>query len=171
MLPRPEDQLPFWKIAKFWSPEIQPPMSEDEVLDELEAAWWRGEIIGISALSRLQFLERVFEAHQRSSFDNIVFVTSNDGGPPVGTPQAEGGVLVVIDPRPEISVPSETKNWTEESCAGAFATLAESPSRKHLPILQFSLHFIELTREEFFDWVEMRDFDVPKFWRRGRMNK
>ena len=122
MFPLSEDQLSFWKIADFWSREIQPSASQGELADRLEAAWWRGEITGISAVSRLQLLKRWFEARQRSPSDDIVFVTSNDGGPPQETPQADGSVDI-IDTRPRISVPDETENWTKESCAAAFKAL------------------------------------------------
>jgi hypothetical protein len=163
MFPLSDDSLPFLEVADFWSREIRPPVSQGEVLDRLEAAWWRGEITG--ALPRRQFLQRAFEAWQRSSLDEIIFVIPNDGGAPEVTPQADGGVTVDI--RPRIHVPSDTESWTEESFAAAFATLAKFPSRKYFPTLGISLQFIELTREEFFGWIEIRGFDLPTFWKRN----
>ena len=162
MFPISDDTLPFHKIADYWSREIQPPASQAELVDKLEAAWWRGEITGISAFTRLEFLRR---AWQRSSLDEVVFITPDDSGPSTETPLADGGVLV--DLRPRIAVPSEIGIWTDDSCATAFEVLAKSPSREHFPVLQVSLHFIELSSEEFFGWIEKCKFDVPKFWMRN----
>jgi hypothetical protein len=163
MLPLTADKLSFREIAKFWSREIHPHASRDELVDTLEAAWWRGEVVGTAATTRLQLLRSMFAQRASPSFEGIVFVTPDDAGRSAVTERANGEVWVDVAPR--ITVPRETDQWTEESCAGAFEALAKSPSREHFPALSVSLHFIELTREEFFRWVKRRGFYVPTFWR------
>jgi hypothetical protein len=161
MFRRSADRLSFLQIAKLWAREIQPSASLDELVDELESAWWRGEIVGNSAKTRLQFLQTMFGFRKNLG---IAFVTPTEPGPPDFTELENGGVKVDISPR--IIVPCETEPWTDESCAIAFETLANSPSRENFPLLSISLHFIELTGEEFFGWIEKRGFDVPTFWKR-----
>jgi hypothetical protein len=163
MFPLSADKLSFREIAKFWSREIQPHASRDELVDEMEAAWWRGELVAASEMTRLQLLRSMFAHRASTSLEGIVFVTPNDPEQPVVTELANGEVMV--DTSPRVSVPSlETDQWTEESCAGAFETLSKSPSREHFPAL-LSLHCIELTREEFFRWVDRRGFHAPTFWK------
>jgi hypothetical protein len=162
MFPLSADKLSFRGIAEFWSREIQPPASRDELVDEMEAAWWRGELVAASGMTRLQLLRTMFAQRASTSLEGIVFVTTNDPEQHVVTERANGEVWVDVTPR--ITVPRETDQWTEESCAGAFEDLAKLPSREHFPGLSVSLHFIELTREEFFRWVK-RHGSVPTFWR------
>jgi hypothetical protein len=161
MFPLSADKLSFLDIAKFWSREIQPLASQNELLAQLEAAWWRAEIIG--DFDRLKFLKTMFK--KRKTLKGIGFVTPNDSGPPISTPLASGEV--VVNMRPRISVPGGTDSWTEDSCAAAFETLAGSPCYEYFRELSTSMYFIELTCEEFFGWVVMRSFVVPKFWKRN----
>jgi hypothetical protein len=164
MFPRSEEKLSFLKIAEYWSREIQPPASRDELLTSLEAAWWRGELIGKSPPTRLQLLQIMFGSRESQSYQGIFFVTPNDPGRPVTTELKDGAVEVDLSPR--IIVPYEADDWTEDSCAAAFSRLAEAPSVQHFPIVSHVLASIELSPEEFFRWVEASGFDVPKFWKR-----
>jgi hypothetical protein len=162
MFPLSADKLSFLKIADYWSRES--PASQDELLAELEAAWWLGEIIGNSARTRLQFLENMYRSRHEPHLQSVVFVTPSDPGPPAVTPLPNGEV--VADVRPRISVPSETDDWSENSYKDAFLELARLPSQQYFPLLSYSICFIELTSEEFFGWVARRGFEVPKFWKR-----
>jgi hypothetical protein len=164
MFPRSEEKLSFLKIAEYWSREIRPPASRDELLASLEAAWWRGELVGESPRTRLQLLKIMFSSRESPSYQGIVFVAPNDPGRPVIAELEDGEVGVDVSPR--INVPSEADDWTEDTCAAAFSQLAEAPSLQHFPIVSPVLASIELTHEEFFQWIEARGFDAPKFWKR-----
>jgi hypothetical protein len=105
MFPIDKDRLSFLEIAKYWSREIQSRASREELLARLEAAWWLGEIAGDAALSRLQFLKKMFES--RRHYQHIVFVTENDPGPPISVKQPDG--TVQVDVRPQIIVPRDSE--------------------------------------------------------------
>src|SRR6476660_2591785 len=111
MFPLSAEKLSLLEIAEFWSREIKPAASKKELLARLEAAWWLGEITGNSAITRLQFLKKMFESRQEPHLQSVVFVTPNDAGPATET-SLEGGE-VVVDLRPRISVPGHANNWTE----------------------------------------------------------
>ncbi len=172
MFPLSAEKLSFLEIAKYWSREIQPSASWDELLASLEKAWWKGEIVGISPTTRLKCLAAVYEKWNRQELADIVFVTPDDPGRPVKT-ELEDGCVNYDFSQKRISVPTKIEDWTEDSCAAAFSALAEAPlteskapSDRYFPIFSPILSAIELTSEEFFRWVEMHNFDVPKFWRR-----
>jgi hypothetical protein len=149
------DKLPFSVIADHWSEETG--SSLIKLLARLEAAWWRGEIKGNS--DRLHMLKKMYA--KRNELDRVLFVTPDDADPPAATPIEGERVLVYVTPR--IAVPRESDNWTEKSCNEAFETLAELPSAEYFPLFGISIQYIDLTREEFFEW--RRDLDVPKFWK------
>jgi hypothetical protein len=160
MFPLSEKQLPLLEIADFWSREIEIRTSFSQALARLESAWWQGELKG--NLDRLQFLRKMFESRRRDYMEAVVFATPSDKGQPAEIPLGDGGIRVL----PKIIVPDESDDWTELSCADAFATLARLPSQQYFPLLSYSICFIDFTSEEFFAWVNKRRFREPKFWRR-----
>jgi hypothetical protein len=170
MFPLSEEKLSFLEIAKYWSREIRPPASRDELLATLEAAWWRGEVVGKSPRTRLQLLQIMFGLRESQSYQGIVFVTPNDLGRPVGTGLKDDEAKVV-DLSPRINVPGETDHWTEDACAAAFSELARAPSVQHFPIASPVLASIELAREEFFTWIERRGFHAPTFWNAANVSE
>jgi hypothetical protein len=60
MIPTSEDPLSLLRIADYWSRQI--PYSARELLQLLVSAWWRGEIVGESAASRLVLLRGMFKS-------------------------------------------------------------------------------------------------------------
>jgi hypothetical protein len=161
MFPLSADKLSFLKIADYWSRESR--ASQNELLAQLEAAWWLGKIVGNSAITRLQFLKNMYRSRHEPDMQSIVFVTQSDAGPPTDTPLADGGVIVDI--RPRITVPGETDDWTDNSCSDSFAELAQLPSLEYFPHLSCGICFIDLTQEEFFGWVRAEGFGPPGFWK------
>ena len=74
---------------------------------------------------------------------------------------------MVPDLRPRVCVPSsDTDTWTEASCAATFEALAGLSCFEHYPQIGPGLDYIELTRDEFIRWLEMREFSFPEFWKR-----
>jgi hypothetical protein len=162
MFPLSADRFSFLKIADYWSREIRPRASRDELLARLESAWWRGELRGNSWDSRLQLLAKMFEKRGEPELQSVAFVSPNDAGPPTEIPLPDGGVAVV---RRIIYVPDATEDWTEASCRDAFEALASLPSQEYFPLFSYSICFIDLTYEEFFGWATTEGFDLPQFWR------
>lgn len=161
MYPVSNSSLSLLQIADYWSREIQPPASQNELLALLEAAWWLGEIKGNSELTRFQLLKKMFTL--KRDLTGIVFITEEDGGLPVSVSLADG--TAVVDLRPRVTVPSATDKWHEVTYEAAFEVLAKPSSFEHYPIISSGLDFIELTRDEFIQWLEARGFDFPKFWK------
>jgi hypothetical protein len=164
MFPLSADKLSFLKIADYWSRESR--ASQNELLAQLEAAWWLGEITGNSALNRLQFLKKMFESRREPYMQSVVFASPDDAGPPSEIPLPNGEIII----RPKIFVPAETDGWTDNSCRDAFEALAELPSQQYFPLLSFSICFIDLTHQEFFGWARTRGFDLPGFWKGGSID-
>lgn len=97
MFPISDDTLTFREIANYWSGEIKPSVSSTDLLRLLESAWWRGEIVGETALTRLKLLRFVFESPE--NFDVVVLVGEEPG--PSETEQMRNGD-VSVDLRPRI---------------------------------------------------------------------
>jgi hypothetical protein len=91
MFPLSADKLPLLEIADFWSREIKPRALQQELLALLEAAWWLGEITGDSDTC-LQFLSKMLRLRTQPFLQSVVFITPDDGGPPIETALASGGV-------------------------------------------------------------------------------
>ncbi len=46
MFPKREPALSIQEISEYWSREIVPPASREELRSEIEKAWWRGDLVG-----------------------------------------------------------------------------------------------------------------------------
>jgi hypothetical protein len=105
-----EPTLSFDEISKHWSREEH--YSQDELLDELVRAWWRGEIRCKSGVTRLELLKRMFERMHDRDHPAIVFIVGQD-------------TTRELDSRPRIPVPSrDASSWDEGACRDAFDALA-----------------------------------------------
>jgi hypothetical protein len=61
MFPIPSEQkLSYVAIANYWSREIRPSASPEELRDVLAKAWWRGELIAANGSSRLSVLREYY---------------------------------------------------------------------------------------------------------------
>ena len=167
MFPIAEATLSLDKIAEYWSREIHPRASSNELLGILVSAWWLGELRGDSVHSRLQLLKMMFTSKYRDHL-GIIFIVGDDAGP--GPPQIDlPDGSIEIDARPEIRVPSSNiESWDEAACRDAFPALAELTegssieSYREFAVL---LPSIKLTYGEFNTWRRSRGYPKPKFWR------
>ena len=169
MYPIAEATLSLHDIAEYWSREIRPPASSNELLSILVSAWWSGELRSDSVHSRLQLLKIMFTSKYRDDL-GIVFIVGNDAGPP----QVD---LPDDDLRPQIRVPSSnTESWDEAACRDAFYALAEVTKDSSINIYQrfhpiniyrefaVFLPSIKVTYEEFDTWLRSRGYSPPTFW-------
>jgi len=162
MFPIGKPTLSLREIANYWAREIQPSASQFELLRLLEGAWWLGEIRGDSVKSRLDLLKLMFQAmHDRDDL-GIIFVVEGVGEP--RTEQLPDGS--VVDVRHRICLPSrDISTWNESSCEDAFQSLAQTSSTESYPEMTPGLAWIELTFEEFTDWLASQGYAKPKFWK------
>jgi hypothetical protein len=165
VFPIAESTLSFGEIADYWSREIRPSASPNELLSTLVSAWWLGELRGDSKHSPLQLLKIMFTSMYRDDL-GIVFIVGDDAGPqPVELPDG----FLKLDVRPQIRVPSSgIDTWDEAACRNAFHALAEITEQSLIESYQELADFlpsIKLTYEEFNTWRRKRGYPKPKFWR------
>jgi hypothetical protein len=164
MFPINKSELSFGEISQYWAPELK--WSCDMVQALLERAWWLGEIIGNSKVTRLQLLKKLFKRMRNSDFPAIVFVTPGSAPPPETIELSDGHLAV--DLRPRVFVPSDDADtWSAESCIPAFELLVEKPSLEFYPEWRPGFHAMKLDRDEFFRWATARGFPDATFWKRS----
>jgi hypothetical protein len=162
MFPVAKDKLSFIDISDLWSRDTKtaPPL---EVLELLEGAWWRGEIKGTAARTRVQLLQEMFTSLGERPDLGIAFVREGDQPPPQVTELPDG--FADIDIRHLIPVPrAEVGAWNEQMCEEAFDALARTSSTDSYPDLAPFFASIELSFEEFDGWREARGSPKPRFW-------
>ena len=126
MFPIREATLSFGEISDYWSREIQPPASPDELLDILVGAWWLAEIRSSTGATRLELLKRMFERMYGNGDAPIFFIVGQSIPPPFQ--ELPDGALLV-DLRSRVSVPSSNIGiWDEDNCSDAFRALAQTCS-------------------------------------------
>jgi hypothetical protein len=162
MFPISKETLSFREISDFWSREVSPPASRNELLNLLISAWWRGEIVG-DALPRLQFLRRLFISMSKFKEPCIVFISGDEVGPAQVHEFPDG--CVEVDIRPRACVSSNTDDWDEATCDPAFRSFEEIEWDKRCPELFLTFRLFNLSRAEFMNWVVDRGFySKPTFW-------
>jgi len=162
------DKLSIDKITDCCSRDIQPPRSREELLDFLEAAWWRGEWQTDTSLTRLVLLKSMFTSTRAGDWTGLAFVTQGDEILPQGIELADGGLLFDANDlvRPRILVPSnDPETWTDASCASAYRRLSETPSRKHYRERTVGFLMMKVSRDQFVSLLSKHGLDLPKFWR------
>jgi hypothetical protein len=162
MFPIAKAALSFGEIADYWSREIHPPASWEEILRTLESAWWLGELRGNSGPTRLQRLKDMFTSMRHRDDLRIVFVVGDCAGPrPVELP--DGSRQVDLH---QIRVPSnDTESWDEAACTDAFKALAKTSSKESYPDLTVGFTLTELSYQEFNAWRAKRAYHEANFWK------
>src|SRR5690348_6276848 len=103
-------ELSFEEIAAYWSREITPRTSFDEVLNLLSKAWWRGDLVG-SGPNRTDLLRTLYELH----CDRIVFAVQGVTETPQTRELPDGGVEVSLW---RVPLPSPNPDsWDDTNCA------------------------------------------------------
>jgi len=163
MFPIAEATLSLHDIAEYWSREIHPPASWQEVFQTLESAWWLAELRGNSGRTRLQLLKNMFTSMRHRDDLGIVFIAgSRAAPPPVKLPDKS----LKVDLRHQIRVPSaNTDSWDEAACSEAFRTLAKTCSVESYPDYAPYFSSIQLSYQEFNTWRAKRGYDVAGFWK------
>jgi uncharacterized protein YeaO (DUF488 family) len=164
MLPICKDNLSIDTITDRWSREIQPSSSREELVDFLEAAWWRSGLQTGTSLTPLVLLKRMFTSTRAGDLTGLVFVTQELQGIEL----ADGGLLFYVHELESLRIPvpsNDPETWTVASCAPAFEALAQKPSRKHYKDRTIQFLMMEVYRDQFVRLLKAYGLDLPKFWR------
>jgi len=161
------DRLSIADITDYWPQEIQPPTSSEELLNFLEAAWWRGQLKTDGPLTPLALLKSMYKSACEGDLTTLVFVTKEDAILPKGIELPDGSLqLDDNDLKPRIVIPSyDPGSWTKASCAPAFQALAQKPSRKYYPDRTIQFLMMEIYHHDFARFLAAHGLDLPKFWR------
>ena len=160
MFPIPsERKLSVVEIAKYWSREITPPASPQELRDVISKAWWRGELIATNGASRLS----VLRGYYSRSAHFVAFAVPNIEEPPQWEPVGEGVIEFVRPLR--VPLPNaDFDTWTDANCAPAFDAIAEQWYEAVIsPSAPIFLDIV-LTSSEFFEWIDTIGYERPTFW-------
>ena len=162
MFPVTSEKLSFADISDYWS-RYMPTAEPFELLARLEQAWWRGEIRGQAASTRLGLLRSMFRELGDRVDLGIVFIREGDEPPAKVTELPDG--YADVDMRYRIRVPSDDiSDWNEEMCAEAFNAMAETSSAVSYPNFTPFFASIQLSFEEFDKWRRARRYLKPAFW-------
>jgi hypothetical protein len=158
MFPIPsERKLSFVEIANYWSREIEPSASPQELRDVLSKAWWRGQLVAANGSNRLSILR---EYYLRSA-NFIAFVIPGMEEPEQWRSGNDGEVEFVRPLR--VPLPNaDSDTWTDVNCAAAFEAIAEQ--WKEAMISPTVFLDVVLTSGEFFQWIELSGYIPPTFW-------
>ena len=169
MFPITKRALSFGEISDYWSRQISPPASSNELLDILLSAWWLGELRVGSGPIRLQLLKNMFTSMRDRDDLGIVFIVGDGAGPlPVELPDGS----LEVDLRCQIRVPSNnTESWDEAACKDAFHGLAETSSIESYPEVAVGLTLTQLSYEEFNIWLTKRGYYPKPSFRRSAVKK
>lgn len=161
MFPISGEALSILCIARYWSREIHPTVSAEELRLRLEQAWWRGELVGDGDPDRSGALHLLYSTCQ----DCIAFALPGEEEP-VRTMEDDGSLVVIRPVRVPLPGP-DPRAWTESECSRAFEAIADGwdlmpEQAKHAvgPIIAG----IEISRDEFRRWIASHSFRRPKFW-------
>jgi hypothetical protein len=165
MFPISKEKLILRDIANYWSREIRPPATADELLNLMVRAWWLGELVGDTS-PRVELLKKMAaKRNKEDELTNLVFVTPDEVELPT-TKELPGGITEV-DFRPRVPVPSTAMEaWDDALCEDAFSVLASDEVSHTDHYLEWGvlIQWIALSRTEFMNWLALRSYPLPTFW-------
>jgi hypothetical protein len=160
MFPIPSGrELSFIEIANYWSREIRPSASPQELRMAMSKAWWRGELTAAKGPSRPKLLQAVY----LHCANNIAFAVPGVTDPPHSRLLNDGSVEVLRLVR--LPLPNaDPDTWTDTNCAEAFEAIAEAWDEKLFGLISPSVAGIVLAHDEFFRWIAEQKYQPPTFW-------
>jgi hypothetical protein len=162
MFPIPsERELSIIDIALYWSREISPPASAQELRDTISKAWWSGDLIATNSPSRLSVLRHYYSRSAKF----IAFIIPNTEEPPQWVAD-EDGVMEFVRPL-RVPVPNANPDtWTVANCESAFDAIAKQWNEALISPSESAPIFLDivLTSSEFFEWINTIGYTRPTFW-------
>jgi hypothetical protein len=164
MFPIPANQpLTFAKVADFWSRDVTPRASRNELLNELVKAWWRGDLVA-SGAKRSDVLRAIYNFRP----DLVSFAFPEAPDPKQENELPNGSIEMLWLWR--IPLPnSQPETWVDDNCVEAFQAVAEAwDGHPELFELCFPvLRALELTEPEFSRWIGSQGKPTLTFWSRA----
>jgi hypothetical protein len=159
MFPIPSEQpLSFAEVAQYWSREIRPRASFNEVLNELVKAWWRGNLMA-SGARRVDLLRTIY----KSAPHLVAFAFPNSVDPPRRNELLDGSVEVLWLYR--VPLPSaEPESWGDDNCTEAFQAIAAAWDLNRFSLTAPVVSGLEVTQADFSRWVESQGYRPFTFW-------
>jgi hypothetical protein len=160
MFPIPQEQLLSLRlVADYYSRELRPSASQQEVSTKLIEAVWRGDCI-IPSFNRVSKLHLLFNAAKRADRD------VRRGPPWVILQELPGGQTVLkIIGLAEVPLHNATpESWNEENCTPAFLALAKDWELLEGHSIELFIGAVPVPRAAFFDLVTRRGWQRPTFW-------
>jgi hypothetical protein len=152
-------------VANYWSREMTPCATSEELLGELAKAWWRGELIA-SGAERADVLRAIY----RHPPEYVVFVFANDIDSVQIIPSTNGEVEVSF--LSLVLVPNSTpQSWTNENCTEASGYIAEAWDNGRFEAFVPVIRALELDEGEFAEWLESKGWGPTTFWASGNEDK
>jgi hypothetical protein len=162
MFPIPsERKLSLVQIADYWSGEISPPASAQELRDTISKAWWSGELIAENSPKRLSVLRHYYSRSAKF----IAFIIPNTEEPPQWVAD-DDGVMEFVQPL-RVPVPNANPDtWTVANCESAFDAIANQWNEALISPSESAPIFLDivLTSSEFFEWINTIGYERPTFW-------
>jgi hypothetical protein len=164
MFPIPSGRkLSFIEIGKYWSREIKPSASSQELRITLSKAWWRGELAAANGPNRVDLLRALYS----TCADFLAFIIPNETEPPQTKELDDGRVEVFRLIR--VPLPSSDPNtWTEANCAEAFEAIGDVWDEELLHLTAPIVMGVLLTQGEFYQWINEIKYRRPTFWGNAR---
>jgi hypothetical protein len=152
VFPVPSSQpLSFPEVADYWSREMKPPASRDELFELLVKAWWRGDLVA-SGAQRVDVVKAIhkfppswvtFEANQEIK-------ELPDG---------------IVEVRRFVPLPkSKPDSWMDDDCTVAFQVIAEIWDSSDFKLLVPVVWGLKLREAEYTRWVESCGYHRGTFW-------
>jgi hypothetical protein len=159
VFPVPSSQpLSFPKIADYWSREMKPPTSRDELFDFLVKAWWRGDLLA-SGAERVDVLKAIHN-------NPPSWITFEDDQQIRELPNG------VVEVRRFVPLPkSNPDSWTDDDCTEAFQVIAEIWDSSDFELFVPVVWGLQLREDEYTRWVKSCTHQRGSFWTKGKKEK
>lgn len=163
MIPYPDDVLPLWKIAKYWSRELKQVRGRGEIFHELLASFWRDEIhvtgaTGKNRVDRQAILKLVNRRRVHPGFSLI----DRAGDRPGITKSPSGGILVDITKY--VVLPADDTTWTDELLVAAYAEMSKMAFGAFDGLITPGFMAFHITREALREYCMVKGYALPTFW-------
>jgi hypothetical protein len=163
MLPLQYHVLPLFKIAEYWSREIDNIRDSDELFDELLASFWLDALLvtgsgGSNKVDRLAILREVSRHRVHRGFSLIESWADRPGSEQL--PSGE----ISIDVTHYIVLPSDDSTWSDDRVTAACGVMSTLSFDDFGDLIKPGFLAFHTTREALREFCNAMGYPVPHFW-------